>query len=448
MTEGSGTMQTEFYELADFAESLLLPPEVLLLGFSGEESSFVRFNRSAVRQAGAVEQRELALHLIADRRRVTTHLTVSGDGPLDRERIRRAVEAARERLDIVPEDPFLHYATENRSTESGHPNRLPEDEGQVVESIIRAGEGRDLVGIYMAGGIHRGFANSLGQRNWFSTYSHHFDWSFYLDGDKAVKCAYAGFVWDPAEFDERVARATTELEALRRPARTLKPGRYRVYLAPQALEEVVGLLRWGGFGLTAHRTRRTPLLRMIDGDAALDPSVNMVEDASAGLTANFDDAGFIKPDRITLVERGRCGEPLVSPRAAREYGVPANGAGRRESPDSLAMAGGTIPRRGVLAALGTGIFINNLWYLNYSDRDACRMTGMTRFAAFWVENGEVQAPVNVMRFDETLYRMLGDNLAGLTREVELLPDSGSYGRRSTRSLRLPGALVDDFSLTL
>ena len=441
-------MQTYFYELADFVETLLTSGEVLLTVFAGEESSFVRFNRSAVRQAGAVEQRQLSLQLIADRRRVTMDVTAAGDAALDRGRVRRALEAARERLDVVPEDPFLHYGTENRSTESGHPNRLPEDEGQVVESIIRAGEGRDLVGIYMAGGIHRGFANSLGQRNWFSTHSHHFDWSFHLDGDKAVKCAYAGFVWDPAEFDERVARAAAELEALRRPPRTLEPGRYRVYLAPQALEEVLGLLRWGGFGLTAQRTRRTPLLRMIAGDATLDPAINMVEDAGAGLTANFDDAGFIKPDRITLIDQGKYGEPLVSPRAAREYDVPANGAGRRESPDSLAMTGGSIPRRDVLAALDTGIFINNLWYLNYSDRDACRMTGMTRFAALWVKNGEVQAPVNVMRFDETLYRMLGDNLVGLTREVELLPDSGSYGRRSTRSVRLPGVVIDDFALTL
>ena len=441
-------MQTYFHELADFAESRLRTPEVLLLTFAGEDSSFVRFNRSAVRQAGAVEQRELGLHLIAGRRRVGVDVTVSGDAGLDRERIRKAMADARERLEIVPEDPFLHYATENRSTESGHPNRLPEDEGQVVESILKAGEGRDLVGLYMAGGIHRGFANSLGQRNWFSTFTHHFDWSFYLDGDKAVKCAYAGFVWNPAEFDERVARAAGELEALRRPARTLSPGRYRVYLAPQALEEVIGLLRWGGFGLTAHRTRRTPLLRLINGDAALDPSVCLVEDAGAGLTANFDNAGFVKPDRITLIDRGRFGQPLVSARAAREYGAPANGAGGRESPDSLVMAGGSIARRDILAALGAGIFINNLWYLNYSDRDACRMTGMTRFAAFWVENGEMQAPVNVMRFDETLYRMLGENLVGLTREVELLPDAGSYGRRSSRGATLPGALVEDFSLTL
>lgn len=441
-------MHDYFYELADFAETLLKEREVLLLGFSGEESSFVRFNRSALRQAGAVEQRQLALHLIGDGRRVSTHLTASGDPALDHERVRKALAGARERLAVVPEDPYLNYATAVRSTESLQANRLPEDEGQVVDAIVKAGEGRDLVGIYMAGGIHRGFANSLGQRNWFSTYSHHFDWSFHLDGDKAVKCAYAGFVWNPAEFEEKMARAKAELDALRRPPRTLEPGRYRVYLAPQALEEVVGLLCWGGFGLSARRTRRTPLLRMVTDGAVLDPSVHMVEDTQGGLSAGFDDAGFPKPDEVTLIEHGRLCDPLVSARAAKEYGVPANGASRRESPESLVMAGGTIPRQDVLAALGTGIFINNLWYLNYSDRDACRMTGMTRFAAFWVENGELRAPVNVMRFDETLYRMLGDNLVGLTREVELLPDVNSYGGRSTRSLRLPGALVDDFALTL
>ena len=48
----------------------------------------------------------------------------------------------------------------------------------------------------------------------------------------------------------------------------------------------------------------------------------------------------------------------------------------------------------------------------------------------------------------SLFRMLGENLAGLTRERELLLDAGTYGRRSTASACLPGALVEDFVLTL
>mgnify|MGYP001615086835 CR=1 FL=1 len=76
------------------------------------------------------------------------------------------------------------------------------------------------------------------------------------------------------------------------------------------------------------------------------------------------------------------------------------------------------------------------------------MTGMTRFATFWVEQGEIKAPLNVMRFDDSAYRVLGENLIALTAERDWILDSGSYGERSTGSARLPGALVKDFALTL
>jgi predicted Zn-dependent protease len=76
------------------------------------------------------------------------------------------------------------------------------------------------------------------------------------------------------------------------------------------------------------------------------------------------------------------------------------------------------------------------------------MTGMTRFATFWVENGRIVAPVDVLRFDDTLYRMLGDNLEALTEERELLLESNTYGSRLLTSFVLPGALVSEMSFTL
>jgi predicted Zn-dependent protease len=138
----------------------------------------------------------------------------------------------------------------------------------------------------------------------------------------------------------------------------------------------------------------------------------------------------------------------VSPRSSREYGVATNGANAGEVPESLDLAAGSLAGAGALEALGTGIYVGNLWYLNFSDRAACRLTGMTRFASFWVEGGRIRAPLNVMRFDDTVYRILGDNLEALTRERDLIPDADTYGARSTVSMRTPGALVRDFALTL
>jgi len=65
-----------------------------------------------------------------------------------------------------------------------------------------------------------------------------------------------------------------------------------------------------------------------------------------------------------------------------------------------------------------------------------------------VEGGRIVAPVNVLRFDDSVYRLLGDNLEALTRETELLLDASSYGARTLASARLPGALVRDMTFTL
>jgi predicted Zn-dependent protease len=73
---------------------------------------------------------------------------------------------------------------------------------------------------------------------------------------------------------------------------------------------------------------------------------------------------------------------------------------------------------------------------------------MTRFATFWVENGKVVAPVDVLRFDDTVYRMLGENLEGLTAETEFILDAGTYQARQLASVRVPGALVKDMAFTL
>src|SRR5215475_14038222 len=250
-------MQEYFYQLADHVTSLLRGEEMYTCTFDAEDSDFVRFNRSAVRQAGTVSQHALSLNLIQGTRHTHGSVSLSRHYEEDCSRLTGLVHNLRDQLPYLPEDPHLLYATDVHSSEHHGDNRLPEDSGMIVASILEAGRGRDLVGIYAAGGIHNGFANSFGQRNWFSSYSYNFDWSFYHQGDKAVKCGYAGFVWDPAEFAQKVESAAEQLAVLAQPSHTIEPGRYRVYLAPVALSEIVGLLGWGGFSLKDHRTKQT-----------------------------------------------------------------------------------------------------------------------------------------------------------------------------------------------
>lgn len=438
---------TYLFELIDWASGRLQGDEVLTASFTGEDADFVRFNRAAVRQAGSVQQRELSVDLIEGQRHGTAHLQLAGSPDLDRPRLARVLTDLRDRRRSVPEDPHLLYATDSPSTQRSDRSDRP-DPMAAVSRILEGAPAGEPVGVYAAGESYAGFASSLGQRNWHETTTFNVDWSLHLRADKAVKASHAGLVWDEAAFDRKVDRTVRQLEALDRRPIELSPGRYRTYLAPTALNEVMDLLAWGGFGLKAHRTRQTPLLRMVTEGATLAPEVRISEATAAGFAPPFQAQGFARPDEVVLVDGGRYVGWLVSPRSAREYGVPTNGADDWEAPRSVALAPGSLPAASVLDELGTGLYVANLWYGNYSDRAAGRITGMTRFATFWVERGEIVGPVNVLRFDDTVFDLLGDGLVGLTDEAEVLLDPSTYGQRSTASATLPGALIDGMTFTL
>jgi predicted Zn-dependent protease len=438
-------MQDYFYSLSDKLFSRLEGEEQLLLGFSGEDSDFVRMNHNRIRQAGSVAQRSLSLDLISGKRHAQASIELSGEQARDMEQLDITLKKLREQRELLPEDPYLVFAEEINNTEYHHDNDTINSQ-EAVEQVVQAAGDMDLVGLFANGIQYAGFANSMGQRNWHSSANFNFDWSCYLSKDKAVKSNYAGFDWQPERLVEKLDSIRHQLSMLSRPSRTLEPGSYRAYLAPSAVDEIINMMSWGGFGLKSHRTKSTPLLQMVEQDRALDTSISLREHHARGLAPIFTGSGFIKPDHVQLIKDGRYQDCLISSRSAMEYDKVTNAD--YEYPGSLELAAGELNSTDILKELDTGLYINNLWYLNFSDRSACQMTGMTRFACFWVEQGEIQAPVNVMRFDDSIYSLFGTNLLGLTKEREMILDPSTYGQRSDHSIELPGVLVSALRLTL
>jgi predicted Zn-dependent protease len=179
----------------------------------------------------------------------------------------------------------------------------------------------------------------------------------------------------------------------------------------------------------------------------LSPLVTLDEQVSGSLSSAFSRDGYPRSD-VKLISAGKAEGQLVNSRSAAEYGLSTNGASADESPSALQMAAGSLAQADILKQLGTGLYISNLWYLNYSDQPAARLTGMTRFATFWVEDGEIKAPVSTMRFDDSVYSLLGSQLEALTADRELLLSASTYSQRNTSSNLLPGALVKRLTLTL
>ncbi len=437
-------MQAWFYSLAEQISAGIRAGEHFTCWLSAESSDFVRFNHGLIRQSGHVQQRYLTLKLIIGQRQAQGELSLSGLRGEDMALIAQLLDALRAQIFDLPEDPHLLLATAPQSSERIVASSLPATR-EIVDEVLSAAAGYDFVGILASGPVYRGFANSWGQRNWHEVASFNLDWSLYHAADKAVKSSYAGFAWDAAVFRDKFAEAARQLALLQRPAVSIAAGPSRVFLTPTALAEIIGMLSWGGVSEKSLRTKQSSLRRMRDEGLQLNSAVSISEHTAGGLAPSFQAEGFIKAARVELITQGQLTGSLISPRTAREYGLATNGD---EALASIEMAAGSLPQADALRALDTGVWISNLWYLNYSDRASCRMTGMTRFASFRVEHGEIVAPLNVMRFDESLYRMLGDNLLALTQERELLIDGMSYGQRSTDSSLLPGALVEDFRFVL
>lgn len=440
-------MRELFADLTRHAHGQLQGAEVLLSAFAGETSDFVRFNRGLVRQAMTIRQAQLTLTLVVGRRRNAVTLSLAGSLTADRSQVDQALRALRDELPSLPEDPYLLYATEPSTSDRVSAGSLP-SAAQAIDDIVTAAQGTDLVGILASGPMHRGFASSLGAFHWHSVQAFLFDWSLYHQADKAVKSTWSGSRWDRHELAGRIDAARTDLDLMRRPAMTLAPGSYRAYLAPAAMESLLSMFNWGGISAKAQRSKQSCIQKLVDGQARLSPMVTLCEDTGQGLAPGFDELGFSKPAQVALIDHGAHAGSLVGARTAAEFGLPGNGANEYESGQSLSLAAGSLPASAARQALGTGLAIGNLHYLNLSDRSNARVTGMTRFATFWVEDGEIVAPVNVMRWDDSLYRMLGDHLEALTDSAEWIVSRSTYEQRSVQTMRAPGALLSKMAFTL
>ena len=433
-----------FYALGDHAAAQAVDAEVVLLNLRGESSDFIRYNQTRVRQAGRVHQARLHASLVSEGRQASAAFDLCGSVNADRLRLDSVLTSLRRERAMLPEDPYLDFSAVVNNSERTAPAALP-DAAEANARIAETFDGLDMTGIWACGELCSGFANSLGQKNWHAVGSFNFDWSAH-QGAQSVKRSLAGQIFDADALARGAAEAKRTLSLLSRPPRRLKPGRYRAYLAPEAMVEVLGLLSWGGFGLKSQRSGRSPLTRLVDGEVHFDPRVSIFEDVASGFAPSFTREGFIRPRRVSLIENGRFATCLVDARSAREFNQRVNAS--VEAPLSLEMAPGALADGDVYNALETGIYVSNLWYLNFSDRNACRITGMTRFACLWVEDGVPQGPIEPMRFDDTLYGLLGERLLQLSAERPLNLDPDSYEGRSFCSARLPGALVEGLELTL
>ena len=228
-------MEAYFNQIAAVVDRALVAGERHATWFSAERSDFVRMNRGKVRQPGRVVQRYVDIRLIRGARHATHSLSLTGAPGTDARAIHDVVAGLRSALPELADDPHLLLPATVESSSVTRGGELPAAEA-MVETILGAAEGHDLVGLLAVGPVYRGFCNSEGQRNWHAVTTFNLQWSLYHRADKAIKSAYTGFTWEDAELRRRMGSAVERLALISRPPKSLAPGRYRAYLAPGAME--------------------------------------------------------------------------------------------------------------------------------------------------------------------------------------------------------------------
>jgi predicted Zn-dependent protease len=421
--------------------------EQFTLRLQGEVSQFTRFNHAKVRQTGVVTDGSLQLKLISQQRSSSIEFPFTGEVDLDLAQVYAALSSLRLEVPQLPIDPYLVLPTGNAMSHEIHTGELLPD-AAVIGTLLPVVESLDFTGLYAAGTLMRGYADSNGQKHWFATESYTLDYSLFTQAGQAVKGTLAGSHWDHAAYQDKIAESKTQLLRLAQPLKTIERGKYRTYLAPAATADLLGMLSWGGISEAALQQGRSCFGGLRRSEQSLSPQLTISENFQHGLVPRFNELGEIAPAHLTLIDCGRLTNTLVNARTAKEYQKSANGANRDESMRSAEISTGNLAPDQILASLDTGLYLSNLHYLNWSDRPTGRVTGMTRYACFWVERGEIIAPIANLRFDESLYRCWGENLMALTNTVEFIPDVDTYNSRQLGGSWVPGMLVEDFTYTL
>lgn len=440
-------MEQIFNKISDQLYSDLKTGEHLTLSLQGENSQFIRINNAKIRQTGLVNNADISFDFIYDNRNCQGQITLTGDYETDHKRAVAELNRLRAEIVQLPKDPFVVLPENTGSTrESKKANGLDID--QAVDALLPVMAGVDLVGIWSSGRIFSGSSNSAGQKHWFETDTYSLDFSLVNKDHKMVKGTFAGSDWDQSQYEAYIKDAKQKLELMNKKPVKMKPGKYRTWFESKAVVNFLSMFSWQGVSEANIRQGSSAFIKMRDGDAKLSPIFSLNEDFRSGLVPRFNERGEIAPEVLSIIEKGNLANTMVSSRTAKEYKVKSNNACGEEYLRAPKMVIGSLSDENVLQKLGTGLFLSNLHYLNWSDNIGGRITGLTRYACFWVENGEIVGPIETMRFDDTIYNLFGSELEAIGDNVKINPEVETYQGRQYGNITCPGMLVKSFELTL
>jgi predicted Zn-dependent protease len=406
--------------------------EVRVSLWSGRSAN-TRFARSEVTSCGDVQEDRLSVTVALGKRHASATLNQIDAGSV-RETVERAYRMAR----VSPEDPeSLPLLGRRRylAVPSSHDpavERLSAKERAtaVKNAIDAAGERLEVAGFVEHVSGTTLVATSQGARGTHRATSMRMSTTARTREGQGSGWA-AGASVRAAEVVPKtiVARAVDKAMRAKSPG-ALEPGRYTVVLEPAAVVELLNFLNSALGAREADEGRSffaAPAGNKI-GQKLFSEHVTLKSDPADSMfpSAPFDPEGLpLEP--TTWIDRGR----LTALRYTR-YWAQKKGKEPTGAHGTLTLVPGGHTAEELIAGVKKGLLVTRFWYSRWLDPQSLLVTGLTRDGLFLIENGEVTAPVNNFRYNESVAHLL-QNIDAVGRERVRLPAWGGISAPAVRA---------------
>jgi Predicted Zn-dependent proteases and their inactivated homologs len=416
----------------------------------GENSTLVRFAKSRIHQTTTVNDLRVSIRVRFGKRSAVVNLSFKGD----RKDLISAVKRAESLAKISPENPDLPDLPKPEKVEASmdqfdentaevSPEEITKIAGNLIKETPKPFE---AYGVVSGGSLEYVFLTSSGFEGYnFLTDAHIkfnpiYETHSYLvqQSARTFKDLSLGKILERVE--ERVGFVLEPRDA--------EPGKWTVILEPLALMEILEFLNMVGFSGKSAVDKISPLTDKV-GRKIFSENVTILDDPlnPRGFVSPFDFEGN-KKGLTVVVDRGVFKNFAHDSITAKKMGTETNACAVPFTNHpmflNLYFRGGNKDYRKMVEETDKGLIITRFWYVNLVEPQSLTLTGMTRDGVFIVEDGKIVGSMKNMRFNESIFNILGKVLE-VSNEEELLGDSTWYGMHYPRGMILPAIKVEGFN---
>ncbi len=401
------------------------------------DSSLTRYTKNAIHQNVSSKTYYLNLEVVVGGNKLGS----TGIKSFEESSVDQAVERALSIASVSSPDPdFRSYANPKpiQPLPEAYCKRTaevsPEDRAESVKTIIETALDFDKhvnwsAGSYSNDIVNWAVANSLGVEAEASYTRAFVDVTTRADdggGEGSGYCIKRSHDVGDFNFQELAMSAAKDAVDSMKPE-TIPIGYYEAIFKPEAVSTFTRFLGFLGFSAKAYQDGYSFLTDKI-GSPLFDEKLTITDMGRSIDTFNvspFDGDGLPKGD-LRLVNGGvaenLCYDNYTALKDGTEstgHAMPKYGRGFYRGmplPMNQYVEPGEATVEDMIEETERGVYITRLHYVNPIRRDKAVISGLTRDACWYIEDGEVKHPIKVMRFTDSVLRVLGeiDSLGGLS----------------------------------